>query len=497
MGLKRTIVCLLILLCMLPVSGIAEEAERQVSGDYVYTVLKDGSAEIVKYIGTLPSVQIPDALDGHPTVSIAADAFEDAESMTAVSIPDSVETIAGNPFRHCAELVRISVSRSHPTLETVNGVLAEKNKRELICYPQGFQAESYAIPDSILSIGAFAFYNASNLLAIAIPASVMHIGDSAFSECYNLKSIVIPNSVVSIGDFAFGECSLMTTVVLSDSVQEMGANPFMGCNYLDNVHIPASQPNFALIDDALVDKRTMRLISYFTSLSGQKNYRVADGIQAIGAYAFYCAYHLESIELPDSVTSIGDFAFMQSIELASISIPDSTTDIGANPFADCEDLRSIWISPDHPTLASINGVLFNKTRKELVWYPYDNLESEYEVPNGILAIDGFAFYHCSLSSVILPETLISIGNNAFRLSECLESIELPENLAVIGDEAFSFCFSLEAITIPASVTSIGKDVFNGSGVFLATVEQGSYADQYVHENNIRFNYTNANDWLLS
>lgn len=71
----------------------------------------------------------------------------------------------------------------------------------------------------------------------------------------------------------------------------------------------------------------------------------------------------------DGLASIGDYAFSYCNSLKNVVIPDSVTTIGENPFKKCKDLASIMISPDHPTLATINGVLFDKTDKRLIWYP--------------------------------------------------------------------------------------------------------------------------------
>ena len=94
-----------------------------------------------------------------------------------------------------------------------------------------------------------------------------------------------------------------------------------------------------------------------------------DGITSIGDRAFYGCESLTSITLPDSITSIGDRAFYGCESLTSITLPDSITDLGANPWRYCRNLAAITVSPKNPSLAVIDGVLYSKADKRLVWYP--------------------------------------------------------------------------------------------------------------------------------
>ena len=101
-------------------------------------------------------------------------------------------------------------------------------------------------------------------------------------------------------------------------------------------------------------------------------------------------YHgeAETLEVPDeldgyAVTAIGDGAFAFCYGLSAITIPDSVTAIGANPFYHCNSLTQITVSPDHPVLETIGGVLFNKPDKLLVTYPCAFTDSEYVIPQDI------------------------------------------------------------------------------------------------------------------
>ena len=222
---------------------------------------------------SLQSVTIPESV-----TSIGDSAFWRCSSLQSVTIPESVTIIKGNPFVHCPATV---INRSkHFTI--FKGNLYTSDRRKLISYLS--KVENFIIPDSVTSIGKFAFAGCESLQSVTIPDSVTSIGDEAFLGCKSLQSVTIPDSVTSIGDGAFYGCSSLHSVTIPDSVTSIGD----------------------------------------------------------GAFA-YCK-SLQSVTIPDSVTSIGKFAFRNCSSLHSVTIPDSVTSIGGRAFEDCSSLQSVFIS---------------------------------------------------------------------------------------------------------------------------------------------------------
>ena len=164
-------------------------------------------------------------------------------------------------------------------------------------------------------------------------------------------------------------------------------------------------------------------VSPFASSSRIKKVIIQDGVTSIGDYCFYSCTSLKSISMPESMTRIGDGAFYSCWVLENVTIPPHVENIGICTFTDCYKI------------------------------------SEIEIPYGIKEINESAFSGCSgLEKVILPEGVVSIGKRAFRGSK-LKEIYLPNSLTSIGYEAFSCCYSLPSITIPDSVTEIGEFAF--------------------------------------
>ncbi len=319
--LSSALVALLLLsLCL---TACTEETKPKpfTSGDYMYILMEDGTAEITRYNGTEVQVVIPHTIDGYTVSSIGKIAFDLRINLTTIFIPDSVERVE-TPFCYwCDNLENIVVSPNHPTFTVFDNVLFSKDEKCLIYFPEGKKAYSYQIPSGIEIIEDYAFYRCSNLFNIFIPDSVTTIGKEAFASCSNLNRINIPDRVIQI---------------------EM--NPFENCVNLERITISPDHPIFAVIDNVLFSKSDKRLICYPIGKK-DNSYLIPNGIRIIGSSAFFDCSSLDYIFIPNSVTSIGDEAFYRCSSLSSISIPDSVIDIGDSVFMVCPNL-TLTVSRD-------------------------------------------------------------------------------------------------------------------------------------------------------
>ncbi len=162
-----------------------------------------------------------------------------------------------------------------------------------------------------------------------------------------------------------------------------------------------------------------------------------------------------------TVTSIGKSAFSGCSGLTSVTIPTSVTSIGGGVFYYCSGLTDINVSASNANYQSIDGILYNKTGDTLICCP-GGKKGSVTIPNSVTSIGDDAFYGCiGLTSVTIPASVTSLGNWAFSGCSGLTSVTIPNSVKSIGDLAFSGCSGLTSVTIPNAVKSIGDLAFSG------------------------------------
>lgn len=182
---------------------------------------------------SLTSITIPNSV-----TSIGGSAFYGCKSLTSITIPNSVISIGEEVFSYCYSLTSVVVESDnaiYDSRENCNAIIETATNKVIA------GCKKSIIPNSITSIGDWAFYG-SSIASISIPNSVTSIGYRAFFRCSSLTSVTIPNSVMSIGDWAFYNCEKLGTLVLGDKVKNIGYGAFNGCNKLYHIYCYAPEP---------------------------------------------------------------------------------------------------------------------------------------------------------------------------------------------------------------------------------------------------------------
>ena len=373
------------------------------------------------------------------------------------------------------------------------GVKYSKDWKRLLKAPTSLSGK-YSIRKGVKVIGDRTFFLCRFLTNINIPNSVTTIGDLTFVFCDSLTSINIPNSVTTIGNWGFGACKSLTSITIPNSVVTIIGNPFYGWHGILNNESKA----FIYEDHVLFNKNKTTLIAY---IAKETNYTIPNSVTTIGEGAFSYCKSLISINIPNSVTTIGEEAFGGCEFLVNINIPNSVTTIGRGAFGRCDSLTSINIPNSVTTIGNwgfgacksltsitipnsvvtiignpfygwhgiLNNeskafiyedhVLFNKNKTTLI--AYRAKETNYTIPNSVTTIGEEAFGGCkSLVNINIPNSVTTIGRGAFKYCNSLTNINIPNSVTAIEDGAFCRCKNLPSHIKSDIRQRFGEKVFH-------------------------------------
>ncbi len=409
-------------------------------------------------------------------------------------------------------------------------------------------ADSVVIPDYInglpvTEIGENAFSYIGYVSMITIPDTVSTIGNYAFVGCEGLRSIDLPKGVKQIGECCFRFCSKLKKVSIPTSIIKIGKFAFSYCENLQSIQISENHPTFRIENDALIRNSDNCLILY-PAAQKRTFYKIPDSVQSIGEGAFTYS-KITSIEIPGTVKEIGNDAFANSelekvsiaegvsiigehaftnCRLSYIYIPKSIQSIGAASF-DCYLLNEIEVSASNQNFRIENNMLIRNADDCLLCYPAGLSESHVAIPSTVRSAADGCFIGAQFRSILIPDSLQTIGDWVFNTCSFLETFVLSEdhptfcvlnsalvrkndkmliatpiglvnaaNRYSISNEvkgiirtAFANCWDMTELTIPENVSVIENDAFiwiNDDCVF--HVEKGSYAERYCRNQNLRY-----------
>ena len=215
--------------------------------NYVYKEYQSGTLHIVGYKGKLEDLVIPEKYSNKVITGIDPMAFSGCSQIKSVTISKNIQSISlnnkscnMNPFYDCIYMKNIYVDEGNRYFASVDGVLYNKSKTELLFYPSYKSNSSYTILDSVTKIEVGAFQRNGIVTEVILPKNIKTISKEAFLECTSLQKIEIPSGITEISESLFSGCKSLNDITLPNTIKEIKSNAFYKCSGLRKITLPES-----------------------------------------------------------------------------------------------------------------------------------------------------------------------------------------------------------------------------------------------------------------
>lgn len=409
-----------------------------------YTILAEHQVKIVQYTGNDQEVEIPSTLiingEMYTVIEIGEKAFSGKSSLKKITIPNTILSVGVDAFAQSNLVVDFKGSVGDWARINFSSWSSNPVAREDQFYLNDslFDGKNLVIPDSIKKIGNYAFRAFSQIETLVISNGVECIGASAFLGCDNMVSIKISESVNNVQKMAFGRCNALKEIVVDSANQIYDSRE--KCNAIVD-----TKTNTLIVacNKSTIPNTIKKIGDYsFYDCDRLKSLILPTSIEGIGVNAFESCDSLVSIKLNEGLKYIHAKAFIYCYSLESIEMPNTVTSIGGGAFSGCTNLRSVKLSNALTSLPSAPSGYSNVISTGM--FAHCKSLSELIIPDSVTSIGDWAFNGCSsLTSLIIPSSVIAVGSNTFNSLPALESVVI---CSAAKDMIFFQCPSLTHIT---------------------------------------------------
>lgn len=412
-----------------PIVALGSDDRIVVINGVIYVINGVGSVEVTgaelgnTTVDILSEVTIGDKT--YQVTSIGDRAFEGRSDIDYLSIPYSIKSIGEYAFINCGSNMTVNIEDLASWCQTE---LGNEHSSPLssarIVQVNSLVKEKLIIPEGVPYIGNFTFYQCRGISSVTIPSSVKIIGSSAFEDCSGLEKLNISEGLITIGGSSFEGCSSLSTLTIPSTVSTIAINAFKNCMGLKEVYCYAEN-----VPDTHEDAFDV------TPTGSSTLYVPAGSVQA----------YKNSWPWSD---------FKNIVALGSPTDDDSTIS------GKCGDNVRYTYNKDNKTLTiSGEGAMYDYTIVDASpWSSFADEISSVVIESGVTSIGRRAFTSCGLTSVIIPNTVVSIGDNSFHGCSGLTSVTIPNGVYDIYECAFAGC-SLTSLTLPETISKLEEGTF--------------------------------------
>jgi len=436
------------------------------------------------------SVDIPQAIDGHPVTRIEGGTFKDARNLKKVSLPGSLKEIGWGAFTNCEALSDVTLPAGLElldcnafsycvSLKSINIPIGVKTHGYVTerAYPGPFNGSGLSevrFADGIETIvpGLFEFCVAME--SITLPDTVVEIGRGAFMGCPRLKRVGLPASLKRINWSAFEACTVLSDITLPDGLEYLDCFVFNGCTSLKKINLPKNVACHGYVTEhaysgPFVNCDNLREIEFakgmktvpkgiFFRCPGIRSITIPDTVETIEYGAFDTCSNLVTVNLPKSVSRINDYAFCWCPKLKNITLPAKLGYLGLGAFKGCEALKKINI----PANVEMHGYVAANSYYPGPFSACSGLR-KVTFAKGMTTIPHGLFYQCNgIRKITLPESIVTIENDAFCRCSAMTEIHIGKKVTRIGSYAFYGCDALKHVYYNDTLANWKKIEFGGN-----------------------------------
>ena len=276
----------------------------------------------------------------------------------------------------------------------------------------------------VIALKSYAFDGCASVTDVSFPESINRINEYTFRNCTSLQNINLGSGITVIYNYSFIGCTALKTIDIPDSVTTISTGAFKGCTALEN-------------------------------------FTLGEGITSISGSNFDGCTALKTFETGNALKSISNKTFINCTALETVRIGSNLTSISSDAFEGCSALKSFEVDEANTSFSvDENGVLFNKDKTTLFFYPVGNKNTSYIIPSYVTKINDKAFMNAvNLTEITIPDSVATLGQSAFSYCTGAETLSIGSGLTSLPNSAFSYCESLKELVIPETITGMNTSVF--------------------------------------